>query len=366
MRIPKLLQIAALILLAAGAQPAYTAVYQWSKTSSSNATADPTINWAEGMSPSSVNDSARAMMARLSEYRDDISGLLATGGTSVAYTVTTNQGLCQAPDSTTTPKDGQLLSVTVNTSNGSSPTLLADGCNAFPIQSSPAVSVAPSSLIQGSPYSMKFSTANSAWMLKGFYASQTNVPLGAGMDYWLPTAPSSVFVFAFGQAISRTTYAALFAVMGTTFGAGDGVTTFNLPDKRGRVSATPDIMGGPDANRLVQSPSMAPIRNSVGGAGGLGAVSLSVSNLPPYTPSGSVSNGAISIGNVSNIPTSGFFTGNNNGGGGGAFGVVNGGPAAPTASQGASSFSGSAQGGSNTLIENVQPTILCNYIIRVL
>jgi microcystin-dependent protein len=39
-----------------------------------------------------------------------------------------------------------------------------------------------------------------------------------------------------GQAVSRTTYASLFAVLGTTFGAGNGSTTFNLPDLRGRVS----------------------------------------------------------------------------------------------------------------------------------
>jgi microcystin-dependent protein len=39
-----------------------------------------------------------------------------------------------------------------------------------------------------------------------------------------------------GSAVSRTTYAHLFAVIGTTFGAGDGTTTFNLPDLRGRVA----------------------------------------------------------------------------------------------------------------------------------
>jgi microcystin-dependent protein len=38
------------------------------------------------------------------------------------------------------------------------------------------------------------------------------------------------------QAVSRTTYAALFAVLGTTWGAGDGSTTFNLPDLRGRAT----------------------------------------------------------------------------------------------------------------------------------
>lgn len=63
----------------------------------------------------------------------------------------------------------------------------------------------------------------------------TDIPVGVGMDYWGNTAPTG-WLFADGSAISRTTYADLFAVMGVSFGAGDGSTTFNLPDKRGRVS----------------------------------------------------------------------------------------------------------------------------------
>ena len=38
-------------------------LYRWSQTAASNATADASINWQEGQAPSSVNDSARAMMA---------------------------------------------------------------------------------------------------------------------------------------------------------------------------------------------------------------------------------------------------------------------------------------------------------------
>ena len=50
------------------------------------------------------------------------------------------------------------------------------------------------------------------------------------------TAPS-LWLFARGQAVSRTTYAALFSAIGTTYGVGDGSTTFNLPDLQGRVVA---------------------------------------------------------------------------------------------------------------------------------
>jgi microcystin-dependent protein len=51
-------------------------------------------------------------------------------------------------------------------------------------------------------------------------------------------------LLCYGQAVSRTTYAALFAAIGTTHGAGDGTTTFNLPDMRGRAPVGHDSMGG--------------------------------------------------------------------------------------------------------------------------
>ena len=60
------------------------------------------------------------------------------------------------------------------------------------------------------------------------------IPAGAGME-WFGTTPPAGWLLQDGSAVSRTTYAALFAVIGTTYGAGDGSTTFNLPNKKGRV-----------------------------------------------------------------------------------------------------------------------------------
>ena len=79
---------------------------------------------------------------------------------------------------------------------------------------------------------------------RGFYGNPYNVPLAAGLDYWGATAPNSAFAFPTGQAISRTTYAPLFSLFSTTYGSGDGSTTFNLPDKRGRISAAIDPTSG--------------------------------------------------------------------------------------------------------------------------
>lgn len=57
---------------------------------------------------------------------------------------------------------------------------------------------------------------------------------GTSLEGWWATVPSG-YLLEDGSAVSRTTYAALFAAIGTTHGAGNGSTTFNLPDSRGRV-----------------------------------------------------------------------------------------------------------------------------------
>ena len=59
-------------------------------------------------------------------------------------------------------------------------------------------------------------------------------PAGIIMPFAGTTAPEG-YLMCDGSAVSRTTYATLFGVIGTTFGAGDGSTTFNVPDISGRV-----------------------------------------------------------------------------------------------------------------------------------
>lgn len=61
------------------------------------------------------------------------------------------------------------------------------------------------------------------------------VPLGGIVQYAGATAPDG-WLICNGSAISRTTYADLFSAIGTTYGSGDGSTTFNLPNLKGRVA----------------------------------------------------------------------------------------------------------------------------------
>jgi microcystin-dependent protein len=92
------------------------------------------------------------------------------------------------------------------------------------------------------------------------------VPIGASLEYGGSGDPTdSRFLLEDGRALARTgQYAALFAALGATYGAGDGSTTFNIPDSRGRVTVGTDNMGtaAGAAGRLPNNPNG---RGNVGG-----------------------------------------------------------------------------------------------------
>lgn len=97
-------------------------------------------------------------------------------------------------------------------------------------------------------------TKVSSQMLEDGDEAQGLAPVGSVMAYAGATEPVG-WLFARGQAVSRADFAALFAVLGTTYGPGNGSTTFNLPDGRGRVAVGKDNMGGTPANRVTAAVS---------------------------------------------------------------------------------------------------------------
>lgn len=105
---------------------------------------------------------------------------------------------------------------------------------------------------------------------------ETLLPAGLVFDYAGATPPTG-FLLCYGQAISRTTYAKLFAAIGTTYGAGDGSTTFNLPDYRGVVTAGLDNMGGVAAGRMT-APWIA--GTTLGAMSGAQSHTLDISQIP--------------------------------------------------------------------------------------
>lgn len=215
-------------------------VISWSQTAAANASADSQINWSEGQSPSSVNDSARAEMASVAKWRDDICGINVTGGSGTAYTVTSNQIIASN-------LNGMTIQFTPGTTNTGAVTLSVDGQTAKPIRFATGVDLPAGSLISGSLYQVTYRSAVEEWLLHSFDASVYAIPIGGVVDYIASTAPNGAFALPYGQAISRTVYSGLFSLVSTTFGVGDGSTTFNVPDLRGRVVAGKDNMGGSSA-----------------------------------------------------------------------------------------------------------------------
>jgi microcystin-dependent protein len=325
-------------------------LYKWSQTAANNATVDPSINWQEGQAPSSINDSARAMMASIAKHRDDIAGAIVTGGTATAYTVTSYEAF-----DTLTRLNGQIIAFTPHVTNGATVTLNVDSLGAMPLRSAHSVELLPGVLIQGTPYLALYNHSDAAFYLHGVYGNPYNVPLAGGMDFWGATVPNSAFAFPAGQAISRTIYAPLFAIMGTTYGAGDGSTTFNLPDKTGRVSA----MKESSATRLTSS-YFGGSSTNLGAVGGAESLALSIAQLPTGITSSGVN--SISITSTVQTPQSGTM-GATQGGLqttpiNGTYGFVT--------STGSNSISVTSNNTSGIAHRTVQPTIICNYIIRIL
>ena len=97
---------------------------------------------------------------------------------------------------------------------------------------------------------MKYKDENGVWRSISVKVADT-LPLGAIVLFGGTNAPTG-WLICDGSAISRTTYSKLFSAIGTTFGEGDGITTFNLPNYKGKFAVGLD-QGDKDFNVLVKT-----------------------------------------------------------------------------------------------------------------
>jgi hypothetical protein len=102
----------------------------------------------------------------------------------------------------------------------------------------------------------------------------SHIPPGVAVEYYgagQPGANADDYLECNGQNVSRTTYANLFVAIGTTWGVGDGATTFTLPDRRRRVAVGAGGTG------------TATLGNAVGDSGGAEDVTLLIANLAAHS-----------------------------------------------------------------------------------
>lgn len=129
------------------------------------------------------------------------------------------------------------------------------------------------------------------------------IPPGVMMPYAGSTAPDG-WLLCDGSAISRTTYANLFAVLSTTFGSGNGTSTFNIPNTAGRtiVGAGTGARDGESGTGAISGGTALTAR-ALGSWTGKESNTIASTNLPPHTHGLSSHTHTITIGNSS--PTSG-------------------------------------------------------------
>lgn len=181
--------------------------------------------------------------------------------------------------------------------------------------------------------------------------SLIGIPVGFIIGYAGSVIPSK-WLECYGQAVSRSTYSSLFSVLGTLYGVGDGTTTFNIPDLRGRVVAGWDLAGGISGNRLTTAVN----GDVIASVGGSEEHTLIASEVPSFsgttTTDGSHTHSINNGGNVERL-TGG---GDSHDSGGGITNLT-------ASSSGSHSHSVTVNSGGDNPHINIQPTIIMNSII---
>lgn len=296
--------------------------------------------------------------------REDISGAIVTTGTATAYAVASFTKYASLAK-----LDGQMIAFVPHATNtntvGADVTLALDGLTAKPIRMQPGVALPNGSLILGTPYVVTYNNTDGVFYLHGM-TNPYAVPLGGLMDFIGTSVPNSCYLFPTGQPISRVTYATLFALVGTTFGGGDGSTTFNVPDLTGRVTAMKEAT----ASRLTSAGSGVD-GGTLGAAGGAQNETLTLAQLPTgITAAGSNSISVTSSRSDLAAGSSGTVRGDYVTPNSPSVAFVMGSSTQITigaiASSGTNTVNVTSNNTSGNAHVNVQPTIVLNKILRVI
>jgi microcystin-dependent protein len=253
--------------------------------------------------------------------------------------------------------------VTVGAGSAASPSLSVNGQGGLYSPGAHQVGIetnGTAALVVNSDQSVNFAgalVAASTVSAAGAYSGGTGqlIPTGTPLPWLTDTAPTG-FLMANGQAVSRTAFAALFTVFGTAFGAGDGSSTFNLPNMQEVTLVGKSGMGGASSpGRITHLAN----RNVLGAVIGEEQHTLTLAEAPT---------GQFTFNDVTHTHTAST---NANQAATGQQAPVSGGPTYPNFGTGATvtvnasltgcSITDQAGGGAHN---NVQPSFVVNYIIK--
>lgn len=134
-------------------------VYQWSTTAGSNASVDSNINWSEGQLPSTVNDSARSMMAALAAFVRDQGGYATLGGSGNTFTLSLSQAM--------TSRVPSLIGFFATRANTGAVTMNVDSLGAAPLRRVTGTDLVSGDIVSGAFYIISWDSTNSEWKIAG-------------------------------------------------------------------------------------------------------------------------------------------------------------------------------------------------------
>jgi microcystin-dependent protein len=259
--------------------------FLWDITASNNDDADPAVPWPEGMLPGAVNNSARAIMAGVARFIKDLNGTITTSGFARTPTGLTSSS------AHTTLTNGIVVTAKASFSNTAAATLDLNSFGAKKIRTfvnGAEADLGAGQIISGCSYQFKYDTALDSAPARSSSSIRAPIrrssPRPGRSSSGLPTRWKVGWLWCNG-------YPALFTAIGTTYGAGDGSTTFNLPNYKGRSPFGSGDMGGTADAALITSAISGFDGTTLGATGGVESITLSTAQIPSHSHTGTVASG---------------------------------------------------------------------------
>lgn len=262
-------------------------------------------------------------------------------------------------DGITNPSAGQVAIVAKNAGGTASVAVVTVHGDTLATNLAGDVTAAGNASVSGNATITGNETVTGNLTVTGKILGPGSVPIG-GMIMWLDdTLPTDGnWCWANGGSLSRTTVGAgkeLFDKWGTRYGSGNGSTTFNVIDMQEVVPVGKSTMGGGVSPGFLASIGSG--KATLGSEFGNDTTTLVTLNLPPYTPSGSVSTTVGGAYTYAINPSSNGPLGYGGTASGATISTLNGALS--------SSFSGTTQGGTSTPFSNLGPRRVVGFIIRI-